>query len=248
MLAALDRAAIAAGRRAVVHLKVVVGMGRIGIEPGEAARLLELCRGYRAISVRGLMSHMPRADEADKGFSQDQIERFRAVVEETKAFGIRIRHMGNSAAIFDLPDAHFDAARPGISIYGLRPSPETLNPRVADRRPVLEWKTKVTFLKEVPTGQGLSYGDGLSRGLSNKLDVLVGGRRCPQVGRITMDQSLIDVTALRGRVAPGDEVVLIGRQSSEEITADELAARLGTINYEIVTAIVARVPRIAKSA
>ena len=174
--------------------------------------------------------------------------------------------MANSAAIFDLPDSHFDAARPGIAIYGLRPSQETANLKVAALQPVLEWKTKITFLKEVPAGAGLSYGhayrterlsliatipagygDGLSRRLSNNLDVLVGGVRCSQVGRITMDQSLVDVTALRDRVSPGDEVVLIGRQGREEITADELADRLETINYEVVTAISSRVPRVALS-
>ena len=132
---------------------------------------------------------------------------------------------------------------------------------------MLEWKSLITFLKEVPTGTGLSYGhafytqrpsliatvpigygDGLSRNLSNGLDVLVGGRRCPQVGRITMDMSLIDVTALQGEVALGDEAVVIGRQGGEEITADELAGKLGTINYEIVTCIARRVPRVAVGA
>jgi alanine racemase len=129
---------------------------------------------------------------------------------------------------------------------------------------VLEWKTRITFLKEVPAGIGLSYGhafrtqrpsliatvpvgyaDGLSRNLSNQLALLVGGVRCPQVGRITMDMSLVDVTRLRGRVGLGDEVVIIGRQGAEEVTADELATTLGTINYEIVTAIAHRVPRVA---
>jgi len=267
MLAALDRAAERAGKQAVVHIKVDTGMGRVGIEPGAVADLLERCRGFRGVRVRGLMSHMPRADEADKGFSIAQIGQFRNVVEATKSAGIEVRHLANSAAIFDLPGSLFDAARPGISIYGLRPSVETLNPRTAELRPVLEWKSTITFLKEVAAGQGLSYGhahmtdrpsliatipvgygDGLSRRLSSNLDVLIGGVRCPQVGRITMDQSLVDVTALLGRVAPGAEAVLIGRQGEEEITADELAARLGTINYEIVTAIAARVPRIARSA
>jgi alanine racemase len=134
---------------------------------------------------------------------------------------------------------------------------------VGELKPVLEWKTRITFLKEVPAGIGLSYGhtfhtarpsliatvpigygDGLQRNLSNKLEVLVRGVRCPQVGRITMDMSLVDVTAVRGRAALGDEVVIVGRQGNEEITADELAGKLGTINYEIVTGISHRVPRI----
>jgi len=145
----------------------------------------------------------------------------------------------------------------------LRPSRAIQNPQVNELRPVLEWKSRITFLKEVPAGTGLSYGhifetqrpslvatvpvgygDGLSRNLSNKVDFLVAGLRCPQIGRITMDMCLIDVTALRGRVELGDEVVIIGVQQQQEITADELADKLGTINYEIVTAISHRVPRI----
>jgi alanine racemase len=136
------------------------------------------------------------------------------------------------------------------------------NPRMNEFQPVLEWKTRIVFLKEVPEGTGLSYGhafytarssliatipvgygDGLDRRLSNSLQVLVGGTRCPQVGLITMDQSLVDVTALRDQVGLGDEVVLIGAQGQGRVTADEMAGRLRTINYEIVTAIAGRVPR-----
>ncbi|MDT8284854.1 MAG: alanine racemase, partial [Thermovirgaceae bacterium] len=192
---------------------------------------------------------------------------FEQVKEASERYSIPFFHFANSAAIFDLPEAHFDAARPGISIYGLRPSLTMLNPRVEELRPVLEWKTRITFLKEVPAGTGLSYGhifhterpsliatiplgygDGMSRLLSNKLEVLILGRRCPQVGRICMDQCLVDVTALRGRVNVGDEVVIIGRQGGERVTADEVAEKLGTINYEIVTHIARRVPRISVKA
>ncbi len=209
------------------------------------------------------MSHFPRADEKNKDYSHEQLARFRQVVEATKGYGIEVRHMANSAAILDLPGSYFDAVRPGIAIYGLRPSREINNARARELKPVLEWKTRITFLKEVPAGTGLSYshafhtqrpsliatipvgyGDGLSRNLSNSLEVLVRGIRCPQVGRITMDMSLIDVTALRGQVEPGDEVVLIGAQGEAEVTADELAAKLGTINYEVVTCISHRVPRV----
>jgi alanine racemase len=209
-----------------------------------------------------MMSHFPRADEADKSFSLNQIELFKQVVEATKGYGIEMSHMANSAAVFDLPDSYFDSVRPGISIYGLRPSWEMANPRVHELQPILEWRTRIVFLKEVPAGRGLSYGhafhtkrpsliatipvgygDGLNRNLSNRLDLLVRGTRCPQVGRITMDMTLIDVTELRGKVELGEEVVIIGRQKAEEVTADELAGKLGTINYEIVTCISHRVPR-----
>lgn len=266
MVEALARAAEKVGKRVRMHLKVDTGMGRIGIRPEEVPAFLERCRAFPALGVRGLMSHLPRAEEADKTYSLEQIERFRCVIGATKAYGIEVRHIANSAAILDLPDSYFDAARPGIAMYGLRPSCQIANPRVHELKPVLEWKTRITFLKEVPAGTGLSYGhafhttrpsliatvpvgyaEGLDRRLSNNIELLVRGVRCPQAGRITMDMSLIDVTALRGQVTLGDEVVIIGRQGAEEITADELAEKLGTINYEIVSTISQRVTRVAVS-
>lgn len=263
----LSREAARAGRRVAVHLKVDTGMGRVGVRPEDAPAFLARLRALPGLHVRGLMSHFARADETDKTSARAQIAAFRGVVD---ALGrtppaIDVVHMANSAAVFDLPEAHFGACRPGISIYGLAPSAEIANARVAELRPVLEWKTRVTFLKEVPAGTGLSYGhtfttrepslvatlpvgygDGLHRNLSNRMPVLVGGVRCRQVGRITMDQTLVDVTPLRGRVALGDEAVLIGAQGDETILADELAALLGTISYEVASAIAPRVARIVR--
>lgn len=266
MVRALSSSASRRGKKIALHLKVDTGMGRVGIRPDEVVNFLEMCRTLPGVYVTGIMSHFPRADEADKGFSLQQIALFNKVREASEQYGIHRYHFANSAAIFDLPDAYFDAARPGISIYGLKPSAAISNPRVNELKPVLEWKTRITYLKEVPPGTGLSYGhifhterpsliasiplgygDGMSRRLSNRFDLLVGGTRCPQVGRICMDQCLVDVTALRGRVAIGDDVVIIGTQGDDEITADELAERLGTINYEIVTGISRRVPRIVAS-
>lgn len=263
MVEALAREAARMGTRVALHLKVDTGMGRMGVRPDEAPAFLERCRSLPTLRVRGLMSHFARAGEADKTHALEQLERFRQLAAATQGHGIEVRHMANSAAIFDLPRSFLDAVRPGIAVYGLRPSRETTNPRVQALRPALEWRTRITFLKEVAAGTGLSYGhtfhtrrrsliatvpigygDGLSRNLSDRLEVLVRGVRCPQVGRITMDMSLVDVTALRGIVALGDEVVVIGRQGREEVTADELAMKLGTINYEIVTAISHRVPRV----
>ena len=264
MVEALAQAAARAGKRIAVHLKVDTGMGRIGIRPDEVSAFLARCRDFPTVVVRGLMSHFPLAPEADPSFARQQIALFRHVQEATKASRIMSYHLANSAAIFDLPEAHCDAARPGIAIYGLKPSPTIANPRVHDLKPVLEWKTRITYLKEVPAGTGLSYGhtfhtaqpsliatvpigygDGLSRRLSNNLALVVGGMRCAQVGDICMDQSLVDVTALRGRVQVGDEVVIIGQQGQAVVTVDELANKLGAINYEIVTGIAKRVPRIA---
>jgi len=264
MIESLSRAASKFRKQIAVHLKVDTGMGRVGIRPDEVTEFLRRCRDLPGIFVKGIMSHFPRADEADKSFSLRQIEIFRQIRKISQGYGISIYHLANSAGIFDLPDAAFDAARPGISIYGLKPSLSMQNPLVNELKPVLTWKTRITFLKEVPAGTGLSYGhtfhtdkasliasiplgygDGISRLLSGKMEVLIHGLRCPQVGRICMDQSLIDVTALRGNVGLGDEAVIIGRQGDEEITADEIAEKIGTINYEIVTGISRRIPRIA---
>jgi alanine racemase len=222
-----------------------------------------MCRGLPGLRVRGLMSHFPRADEADKRFAREQIAAFAALRSAARGASDLVFHMANSAAVFDLPDSHFDAVRAGVALYGLAPSAEIANPRVHELAPVLEWTTRITFLKEVAAGTGLSYGhafatarpsliatlpvgygDGLRRNLSNQMEVLIGGVRCPQVGRITMDQTLVDVSALRGRVALGDPVVLLGRQGSQAIGAGEWAGRLGTIAYEIVTAVTPRVPRV----
>lgn len=262
MADALAAAAERQNRKVVVHLKVDTGMGRIGITPDEVAGFLGYCRNLPRLRVRAVMSHFPRADEADKSYSQAQLKRFLVAAAEAREHGVEMSHMANSAAILDLPESHLDAVRPGIAMYGLAPSSAIANPRVRDLRPVLEWRSRITFLKEVPKGTGVSYGhsfhtagpsllatlpvgygDGLHWGLSDRCAFLVNGVRCPQVGRITMDQSILDVTALRGEVAIGDDVVIIGRQGGEEATADELAATLGTINYEVVTAIAARVPR-----
>jgi alanine racemase len=264
MLESLARAAERARRRVAIHLKVDTGMGRIGIQPNEATAFLERCRQFPTLSVAGIMSHFPRAQEVDKSFSHQQIDRFRQVQAATGRYGVNAYHIANSAAIFDLPASYFDAVRPGIAIYGLKPSAHIANSQVHNLKPVLEWKTRITFLKEVPARTGLSYGhmfytdkpsliatiplgygDGISRLLSNQFELLVGGKRCPQVGRICMDQSLVDVTALRGHVQLGDDVVIIGKQGTEEVTADELADKIGTINYEIVAHIAQRVPRLA---
>jgi alanine racemase len=266
-VAALSAAAARRGTEVAVHVKVDTGMGRVGIRPDEVPGFLDTCQALPGIRVRGVMSHFPRADEVDKTFSLRQVEVFAEIAAATRHRGVEAYHLANSAGILDVPGSRFDACRPGIAMYGLPPSDEIANPRVAELRPVLEWHSRITFLKEVPEGTGLSYGhrfvterpsliatipvgygDGLGRRLTNAMDVLVGGIRCPQVGSITMDQTLVDVTALRGEVALGDEVVLIGAQGGSRITAEEPARRLGTINYEIVTAISARVPRIAAGA
>ena len=249
MAESLSKQAQKAGRTVSVHLKVDTGMGRVGMRPEDVSDFIQRCLGLPGLKIRGIMSHFPKADEADKRFSLHQIRRFQEIVDVTKEHGVEVFHMANSAAILDLPGSYFDACRPGIAIYGLSPSSEIVSERVKELQPVLEWKTRVTFLKEVPSGTGLSYkhtyhttrpsliatvpvgyADGLSRSLSNRIDLLVGGVRCPQVGLITMDMALVDVTRLRSRVNLGDEVVIIGGQGAEEISADELAEKLGEVD------------------
>ncbi|WP_319478383.1 alanine racemase [Marispirochaeta aestuarii] len=264
-LRALSREALRQGRDIRVHLKFDTGMGRVGFCPREADTVLARIAGYPGLKIAGFMSHFPRADEGDPEYSLEQLGRFRDIVEKTADFRDFETHMANSAAIFDVSGACFDACRPGIALYGLKPSSAIRNPRVDELKPVLSWKTAITQLKEVPPGTGLSYGhsyitsrqsliatvpvgygDGLARPLSNRIEMLVGGRRCRQVGTICMDQCLIDVSPLRGRVEEGDEVVIIGAQADQFIGAGEQAEVLGTINYEIVTRISGRVPRLAE--
>jgi alanine racemase len=174
-----------------------------------------------------------------------------------------VRHAANSAAIIDLPGTHLDMVRAGISVYGLYPSAEVDQGRI-DLRPALQLKARIIHLKRVPAGTKISYGgtyetpapatiatvpvgygDGYSRLLSNRGQMLVGGKRAPIVGRVCMDLTMLDVSHIEA-AAMGDEVVLIGRQGDERISADEVAARLDTINYEVVTTLMARVPRVYK--
>jgi len=262
-LEALSREGVKQKRRIRIHLKIDTGMGRVGFPEEEAEAMVRRALSREGVTVASVMTHFPRADEADKAYSQAQLKRFLQIRAKLKPLDIPLFHAANSAALFDLPESHLDLCRPGISIYGLKPSPTVVNPRTEELKPVLTWSTQITQLKEVPAGTGLSYGhtfvtgipsliaslpvgygDGLMRLLSGKMDVLIGGVRCPQVGRICMDQCVVDVTALRGRVRQGDEAVLVGNQGTEEITADEMAETLGTINYEITTQIARRVPRI----
>ena len=157
-LKALSAAAVKHEREIRVHLKIDTGMGRVGFLPGEAAETLQAAFDYPGIRPVSVMSHFPRADEEDKEYSKNQLELFRRLAGQLRAMGIEQFHLANSAAIFDLPDARFDICRPGIAIYGLRPSETIQNPRVSELQPVLEWVTAITQLKKVPAGTGLSYG------------------------------------------------------------------------------------------
>lgn len=263
-VSALGWAAVQMNSKVAIHIKVDTGMGRMGITPEEVEDFLLFCSNFPELQVAGVCSHFPCADEEDVSFARGQISKLTQIKEQVQSFKVPLFHIANSAGIFALPESHGDAVRPGISIYGLRPSPAMTSPILDKLKPVMQLTSRITFIKDVPEGTGISYGhsyrtkkqatiatiplgygDGISRLLSNKLEVLVGGVRCPQVGRICMDQCMIDVSNVRDSVQLGDEVVIIGEQGNQKITADELAAKLGTINYEIVTAIAHRVPRVA---
>lgn len=260
---ALAEAAKDAGKEITIHVKVDTGMGRMGVRPDQIISFLDECKSYPEVIIGSICSHFPRADEGDLAFSLRQIEVFQEVRKSTLRYNIPFYHISNSAALFALPEARFDVVRPGITIYGLKPSDSMQVPELNELKPVLSLKTRITLIKEVEKGTGISYGhmhctnspaliatiplgygDGVSRSLSNRLEVLIGGQKCRQVGRICMDQCMVDITHLKGRVVLGDEVVIIGSQGEETITADEVAKEQGTINYEIVTAISRRVPRI----
>jgi alanine racemase len=252
-----------------VHLKVDTGMGRLGLpcpNPEAVDRCVAMVQRLASLGTlrfQGLFSHFATADSRDKGFAQRQFRQFKACIEALAQNGLRppLCHMANSGAIIDLPATHLDMARAGISVYGLYPSDEVQISTV-DLRPALSLKARLIHVKTVPAGTPISYGctwrasreaviatvpigygDGYSRSLSNRGMMLVGGRRVPIVGRVCMDLTMVDLTDVPG-VKIGDEVVVVGRQGGAEISADDVAAWSDTINYEVVTALTGRVPRI----
>jgi Alr-MurF fusion protein len=262
---ALSRAAVALEREARVHVKVDTGMHRLGIFPEEAVAFIRAIRELPNLVVEGLFTHFSVADAVDgwyRDYTARQLERFRVLLDELEAAGIQIPviHAANSAATLAWREARFNMVRPGIALYGLAPSPEV--PLPPDLRPAMRWKTQVAQVKELPPGSYVSYGatyrtegsrriavipvgyaDGFRRTPHNWGEVLVRGRRAPLVGRVCMDQAMIDVTEIPG-VRQGDEVVLIGEQEGERLSVEEVAERLGTIPYEVVSEILARVPRV----
>jgi alanine racemase len=234
--------------------------------PAAATAAIEEARAIAALSnlnLEGVFTHFASSDSADKSYTQWQFENFRDFLARLQQAGltVSVRHAANSGAIIDLPQTHLDMVRAGISLYGLYPSDEVDRGRI-DLKPVLSLKARIIHLKCVPTGTSISYGmtfttsqstviatvpigyaDGYSRLLSNRGHMLVRGRRAPIVGRVCMDLTMLDVGHIDA-VAMEDEVVAIGRQEDEEISADEIAAQVGTINYEVTAALTGRVPRV----
>ncbi|HZS76433.1 MAG TPA: alanine racemase [Ktedonobacteraceae bacterium] len=262
---ALSRAACSLGKTARVHVKVDTGMGRLGVraeQVAEVVRLVEQIHSLPGLELEGMFTHFAMADSSDLTHARMQLERFQTVLDAVGKKGLRppLIHAANSAALLSLPEARFDMVRPGIALYGLNPSEEVRLPE--GFRPAMSFKTQVSQVKVIPAGECISYGctyyterpttvavlpvgyaDGFRRGPTNWGYVLVHEQEAPVIGRVCMDQCMIDVTHIPG-VRVGDEVVLIGRQGSAILTAEQVARRLGTIHYEVVSEILARVPRV----
>ncbi|HEY73989.1 MAG: alanine racemase [Chloroflexi bacterium] len=259
---AFSRAATDLRRTARVHIKVDTGMGRLGLLPEQVVPFVEKIRALPGLDLEGIFTHFSVADDADLEYTRWQLARFREVLEHLTEIGVafRIVHCANSAALLRLPETRFDMVRLGLVMYGLQPSPQVSLP--PGFRPALAWKTTIAQAKTLPPGSYVSYGnvyrteqeetiavipvgyaDGFRRAPTRWQAVLVRGQRAPIVGRVCMDQTMVNVSHIpNARV--GDEVVLIGHQGNDAITAEEVAGWLGTINYEVISEILARVPRV----
>lgn len=264
VLAAIAEGASRRAKPLKVHIKIDTGMGRIGLaDAEEAIRFINRAMETPGLTVEGLYTHYAKADETDKSYTEAQYRKFADIVDRFRRRGISFPylHAGNSATGIDTPGWTYNMLRLGISLYGLYPSPEVNRERVS-LRPAMAYKTKIIHLKELPPAHGVSYGavyqtsgteriatlpvgyaDGYSRLLTGKAEVLIRGRRAPVVGRICMDQCMVNVTHIPD-VEVGDEAVLFGRQHDAEIRADDVAGWLGTINYEVTCMVDHRVPRI----
>ncbi len=259
---AFGRAATDLNRTARVHIKVDTGMGRLGLLPEQVVPFVDEIRDLPGLDLEGIFTHFSVADHPSLEYTMWQLGRFRQVLGQLEERGIHFRyvHCANSAALLRLSEARFNLVRLGLAMYGLQPSPHV--PLPPGFRPALSWKTTVAQVKTLPPGSYISYGnvykteveetvavipvgyaDGFRRAPTRWEAVLVRGQRAPIVGRVCMDQTMINVSHIPN-VRIGDEVVLIGRQGEDEITTEEVAAWLGTINYEVVSEILARVPRV----
>ena len=259
--AAIEEAAAGLGVVARVHVKVDTGMGRMGVRPEGAAGLFDALLGSAHVKVEAVYSHLATADEPDPDQTFDQIATYRRVVSYFGDRGLPMPklHLANSGAVLQHPGTYFDLVRPGLMLYGVYPTDAI--PRTVDIGPVLTWRSTVVLSKPLPAGNPVSYGatwtpdrdtrivvvpmgygDGYPRLASNRGEVLIRGRRHPVAGRVCMDQFMVDAGPDTD-VLVGDEVVIIGAQGEETITAGEVAAWARTIPYEILTGISSRVPR-----
>ena len=242
---------------APAHFKVDTGMARLGVHWCEAPQRWRELQAIAGVKWRGVYTHLACADDENDEFSAEQIARFWRFVAEARVGKNVLKHLGNSAATLRYPLANLDLVRPGLALYGVHPCPQLCAP--LDLKPVMTWKSRVTEVRAVAAGQTVSYGatwraarasaiaviacgyaDGYPRRLSNRGEIAVGGARCPIVGRVTMDQIMVDVTDARETVQIGDEAVMWGAA----LPVEEVAACAETIAYELLCGVSARVPRV----
>lgn len=263
LAAALNRYAHKHERVVDIHVKVDTGMGRLGVWHEEALGFIKRLSRLPNLRIQGIFTHFPSAD-TDRAFTQKQIQQLAKIVSQLRESGFAVPyvHAANSAGLAGYKARILNLARPGLMLYGLYPRPE-LAKRIG-LRPAMSVHSKIIFLKRIQKGRSISYGrtfiarrpmtvatlpigysNGYLRGLSGKADVLIGGNRCPVLGRVTMDQIVVDVSKVKNPRL-GMPVVILGRQNDEEIPADELAQAAGTINYEIVCSLGSRLPKVYK--
>ena len=260
----LSECATRLNKRAKIHIKLDTGMSRIGFKDDEKSlRIIKEISKLPNLDITGIFTHFACADEADKSSAKKQFERYISFVKKLEEAGVVIptKHVANSAAILDLPDTYLNMVRSGISTYGLYPS-EEVNKNEIKIRPAMELISQVVYVKEVESGVGIGYGssfitsrntkvatipvgyaDGYPRALSNKGYVLIKGKKVPIIGRVCMDQFMVDVTDL-DEVEVGDRVTLVGTDHGQTITVEELAEMAYSFNYEFVCDISKRVPRV----
>jgi alanine racemase len=270
---ALAKEAEKQGKTVNVHIKVDTGMNRLGVLPENLLPLIKTINNLPTLKLEALSTHFSSADDKDTSITTQQIELFQKTLSELQKAGVTmptLTHLANTSALFRFPESRSKMVRPGLILYGALPSPvlNSVVEKICQKKnlqnfqPVMQWKSKIILLKSVQKDQPLSYSrkyftprdsviatlpigyaDGLHRNLSNNMEVLIRGKRVPQVGTICMDMILIDVTEVPD-VQMGDEVVIFGKQGEEEITVEELAKRSNTIPYEILCNVGKRVPRV----
>jgi alanine racemase len=257
----IDETAKQMKTKAIVHLKIDTGMERIGVHYYNAEKFLEAAYSYKNINIEGIYSHFATAESQDLTFTKLQLERFNEVLEYYNKHSIKppLRHISNSGAILQMPEANLDMVRPGIMLFGVYPSDRIK--KTVTVKPALTWRSLVVYFKVIkagsPVGYGLTwktdhniravtvpvgYGDGYLRSMSHKAKILLNGKLYPVVGNISMDQIVVNIE--NDSAYNGDEVILLGSDGSNSITCEDLARWAGTIPYEILTNINTRVPRV----
>jgi alanine racemase len=261
----LSKTALSLNKKAKIHIAIDTGMGRIGFLPTEKAidAICKIC-SLEGLEVIGIFTHFSTSDEKDKEYTNEQFEKFTDLLKKLSNLNIEIpiKHVSNSGAIMDMPETYLDAVRAGIILYGYYPSPEVKKENLS-LKPALTLKATITRVQEMDAGMSISYGrtfnterksliatipigyaDGYSRLLAKNAKVIINGQFAPIVGRICMDQGMIDITDINGDIKVGDEVIILGEQNGLRFNADNFAEIMGTINYEILCMLKYRIPRV----